>query len=453
MTDAVAAKPVTFAHRVEFALYRGLERLLAEAPLDVVAVAGETLGRLARRLSPKHRRLATRNLRIATANHPTDEAAIAALVSETFRRAGANLLASLRTAVMTPEEIEPYLEVEGQAHLHPNGSGTVIVCAHMGNWEMLAQAYRYLGDDVHGGTLYRPLANPLIDQMVRTRRRNQGAEVFSKFDGFHAPAATLRDGSVVAVLSDQRAGGHGELVPFFGRLSSCSPLPSLLARRARARMVILSISSISGGWRMRIRPVRAKADTAEVMDELETAMRDSLSDVFWFHDRWRVDAVRPLHFYTKGLPTEPAKLATVPTRALVTLPPGDPSAVETLVRLLEIRPDARLDVLDDGRLPELPHDDRIARVEWDPDCPPEHLPAVLRRSDESQPAPLDFALLLDGHRDLARAARKFGLRAVIGVGSPGKPWTRAFERPTHEAGWRWLADELLRKTPPPANPS
>jgi hypothetical protein len=199
--------------------------------------------------------------------------------------------------------------------------------------------------------------------------------------------------------------------------------------------------------------VPKKADTGEIMDQLATAMRDSLTDVFWFHDRWRVDAVRPLHFYTKESPTEPAKLAPVPTRVLVSLPPDAPEAVETLRRLLELRPDARLDVLDDGHLPELPHDDRIARVEWDPGCPPEHLPAVLRRSDESQPAPLDFALLLDGHRDLARAARKFGLRAVVGVGTPGKPWTRAFGRPTHAAGWRWLADELLRKTPPPSDPS
>ncbi|MFD0895591.1 hypothetical protein KBB96_19335 [Luteolibacter ambystomatis] len=440
------SKRPSLAHRVEYALYRWMEGVLGQIPLDVVTIAGEVLAGGVRMVSSKHRKLVMRNLRIATAaDKPTAEDH-ERLMRDTFRRAGRNLLGSLRSALMEPEELGPYLRVEGAHHLADRaaaGLGTVLSWSHMGNWEMLAQAHSYLGNYTSGGPIYRPLENPLLDALTVDRRTAQGASVFSKHDGFNGPAKTIREGGLVTVMSDQRAGGHGELCPFFGRLSSCTPLPSLLARRAKSRIVTLSISSSNDGtWVMRLRSLPDKVDTTELMAHLETAMRDSITDVFWFHDRWRVDRTRPLSFYTKQSPTEPSKEASVPTRLVATLPANAPESVAALERILEIRPDARIDVLDDGHLPSLPDDDRIQRVWWDPHCPPEHLPGVLQRSDGNHPAPLDFALVLDGHRDLAKAARRFGLRSVIGCGGNGKPFTRSFPRPTDAEGWRELADAL-----------
>jgi hypothetical protein len=199
-------------------------------------------------------------------------------------------------------------------------------------------------------------------------------------------------------------------------------------------------------WRLRVRPVPAGARTPEVLRHLETAMRDQLTDVFWFHDRWRIDRTRPLSFYTKESPTEPARLATVPTRLIATLPSGNSDSVETLRRILEIRPDARIDVLDPGDLPALPDDERIVRIPWDREAPPEHLDGLLKRIDESHPAPLDFALLLDGNPELAKASKALGLRSIIGCQVTGKPWTRTFPSPHDAAGWRELA-EALAATP------
>ncbi|BCU77167.1 hypothetical protein [Luteolibacter sp. LG18] len=445
MTES--AKRPSLAHRVEYALYLRMEGLLGQIPLDVVTILGEVLATGVRLVSRKHRQLVTRNLRIATAADRPAEAERERMVRDTFRRAGRNLLGSLRSAMMTPEELFPYLRVRGVHHLADRASaglGTVLSWAHMGNWEMLAQAHSHLGRYRSGGPIYRPLENPLLDALTVERRTNQGAAVFSKHDGFMGPAKVVREGGLVTVMSDQRAGGHGELCPFFGRLSSCTPLPSLLARRARSRIVTLSIVSADDGtWTMTLRPVPEQVGTAELMQHLETAMRDQITDVFWFHDRWRVDRTRPLSFYTKASPTEPAQAATVPTRLLATLPADAPEAIAALTRILEVRPDARIDVLDDGNLPPLPEDDRIQRVWWASDAPPEHYPGVLERSDGNHPAPLDFALLLDGNRALAKAARRFGLRSVIGCGPNGKPFTRSFPRPTGEAGWRELADALV----------
>lgn len=448
MSDDVAEKPrPTLAHRLEFALFRAVEGLLGLASLETSAKVGEMLGLAVWALSAKHRRLVTRNLRIATAAEAPDEVAVQAMVRETFRRAGANMLGSQRAATLPTEVLREHIEFEGMEHvLDPvgKGRGVVLVWSHMGNWEVLAQLIREVGEGIQGGPIYRPLENPLLDELTVGRRTQQGAVLFNKHDGFLGPAALLRQGGVVTVMTDQRAGGHGELCPFFGRLSSCTPLPALLARRTGSAMVTLSITSVSTGhWRLKVRPVPEKAKTAEVLRHLEIAMRDQLTDVFWFHDRWRVDTMLPLGFYTKESPAEPAHAATVATRLVVTLPPGQAAALEILPAILEMRSDARIDVLDPGDLPALPDDPRICRFPWDRSTPDNHLEGMLQRCDASHPVPLDFVLLLDGDKDLAKAAKRMGLRSIIGVGTSGKPWTRSFPIPADAAGWRELAVNLV----------
>jgi Kdo2-lipid IVA lauroyltransferase/acyltransferase len=450
MIEDEFTKAPTLSHRLEYVVYRGFEGFLSLLPLDLVSRFGAGLGLIAWAVSGKHRRLVTRNLRIATAVMAPTPAELQRMVRETFLKAGSNLLSSLRAALMTPGNLRKALEFSGLEHIRtPTGSGrgVALVWSHMGNWEMLAQIFPVLGEHVHGGPIYRPLENPLLDRLTVERRTQQGAVVFNKHDGFNGPAGLLRSGGVVSIMTDQRAGGHGELCPFFGRLSSCTPLPALLARRTRAAMVTLSITSLQPGrWRIRIRPVPDGARTPEILVQLETAMRDQLTDVFWFHDRWRIDKTRPLSFYTKQSPTESARLATVPTRLLATLPPGNADSAETLRRILELRPDARIDVLDPGDLPPLPEDRRIVRIPWDRSAPPEHLDSLLKRIDESHPAPLDFALLLDGNSELAKAAKSLGLRSIIGCQVTGKPWTRSFPTPHDLTGWRELA-EALAATP------
>ncbi len=437
----------TMAHRVEYALFRAAEGVLGLFPLAAAAKAGELLGLTAWALSRKHRRLVERNLRIATAAEAPDREKLGLMVRETFRRAGGNLLGSQRAATLPPEKLRAHIDYEGMEHiLKPagEGRGVVLVWSHMGNWEVLAQLIREVGGDIEGGPIYRPLENPLLDELTVKRRTRQGAVLFNKHDGFLGPVALLRRGGVVTVMTDQRAGGHGELCPFFGRLSSCTPLPALLARRTGSAMVTLSISSTATGrWRLKVRPVPEKAKTAEVLRHLETAMRDSLEDVFWFHDRWRVDKMLPLGFYTKEAPADAARGATMPTRCLATLPAGKPEAAETLRALLELRPDLRIDLADRGDLPPLPDDPRIVRHDFPRAAAAEEALHFLNRCDAAHPVPLDFALLLDGDAALAAAAGTAGLRAIIGAGTEGKAFTRSFPLPGSTEGWREIAVKLV----------
>lgn len=428
------------SHRLEYAAYRMVEEILKRFPLEISDAKGQALGALAWALSGKHRRLVTRNLRIATAGWTGPQPDIPKLVWKTFLRAGANMLCSLAVGVKDPKLVRSRIQFDGLEHLLGplrRGQGVALVWSHMGNWEVLAQLISEVGETVRGGPIYRPLSNPLLDEMTVQRRTQEGAVVFNKHDGFFGPANLLKEGGVVTIMGDQRAGGHGEVCSFFGKLSSCTPLPALLARRAKAAMVTLSITSTGpGGWRLNVRPLPPKVSTAEIMHHLQTAMMDGITEVFWFHDRWRVDRTRPLSFYTRYDAEAPGQ-ANVPTRLLIEAPAGQESMCAE--SFLKARADLHLDMI----LPEKSRwhsqSPRVAIHYRDPNLPPARF---LEAVDRTHRAPLDAALIFGPSTDLAAACRKEGIRAIIGCHGGKKPWTRHFPCPASPQDWEAMVAEL-----------
>jgi KDO2-lipid IV(A) lauroyltransferase len=438
--DADLPSPPKFSHRLEYAAYRLLESVLGWFPLEVVDATGQALGALAWAGSEKHRRLVTRNLRIATAGWKSPQPDIQALVWKTFLRAGANMLCSLAVGVTNPKTVRHHVHFDGLEHLLGplrRGQGVTLVWSHMGNWEVLAQLIREVGETVRGGPIYRPLSNPLLDELTVQRRTQEGAVLFNKHDGFFGPANLLKEGGVVTIMGDQRAGGHGEICTFFGKLSSCTPLPSLLARRAKAAMITLSIVETGlARWQLTVRPVPPRSATAEIMHHLEHAMMGGLTDVFWFHDRWRVDRTRPLSFYTRYDPTVAAE-ATVPCRLLVETPPGQESALTDA--LLTARADAFLDVVLDEKNPWTTASPRVQIHRRDPNFPATRF---FNQIDRSHRAPIDAALLFGSSGELAGVCRKEGIRSIVGCSGAKKPWTRHFPCPSSAEGWGELVAAL-----------
>jgi KDO2-lipid IV(A) lauroyltransferase len=157
----------------------------------------------------------------------------------------------------------------------------------MGNWELLSRMVHFFPAGSKAGAMYRHLNNIPLDRRTRKRREADGTKMFSKNEGFHQVTGFLREGGIVGILADQRTGRHGDLVPFFGRLTRSSPLPSLLARRSKSQLLALSLVTESPGkWRAEFLPVNA-ATTADCMETLEQTIRRSPIDVFWLQERWK----------------------------------------------------------------------------------------------------------------------------------------------------------------------
>ncbi len=290
----------SLSHWLQYAAFRSAEFVLKLLPLGAVARLGRFLGAVAYPFAGKYRRLALDNLRLAFGDE-LDEAARRALAREHFRRLGANLLSGFKLPLMPESEVAARVQIEGIEHIRAadaDGRNIVYAVCHLSCWELLTQAPSLFTFGRKPGSIYQPLANPLLNQLVLRRRRKLGYRLFDRSEGFTEPMKFVRDGGVLGILVDQHAGDHGVWCPFFGRLASTTPLPALIARRSDALLIpFLLLDRAPGQWTMRVLPpVCGQRDekfpgveqvTARLNLVVENAIRAHPADWFWVHNRWK----------------------------------------------------------------------------------------------------------------------------------------------------------------------
>ena len=400
--------------RFEFAAYRSIEILLHRLSLPQVHALGSTLGRLLHRFSSARRHIVLRNLRIAFGDSRSlDE--LRQLTREVFARNGANLFCSLRTPGISDEELEEMLEIRNLdmlLRLIAQGKGVILLSPHMGNWELLAQLIHWLPEGAELGTHYRPLNNPYVNALVEGHRTARGTQLFAKKDSPHTMAAFLRSGATLGILADQRAGTIGHCCSYHGRVTTCSPLPELLARRTGASVVSISLESLTPGkWRCTFHHV-PEARTPACMAAMEEATGASPSDVFWFQARWRVRRVAP--FSLPGRPYKGLDPATFrkPVRLLLWLASAETSLPEMPA---ERRANLQLEVVyPEGHPPPTVPDLPWFRT-WaiDPNLQPEQLARLLGTIDETDIYPVDRVVLTRPIPEVQRASERTGLAHCV----------------------------------------
>ena len=401
-------KPKTLRWRLECLGHSMIEGLAALLPGPWVFRLGEWLGGVAWHLLRKRRTIVIRNLRIAFSGEK-DLTEIHRLARDSFRRSGANLVSVSHTARLRPEQLREVLRVENLELLEDaqaRGKGVVLLLAHMGNWELLSRIVHLFPPGSKCGAFYRPLNNPLLDARVLARRQADGTRMFSKRDPFHEVTKFLREGGIVGILADQRVGMQGEVVSFFGRLTRATPLPSLLARRAKAEVLSLTlVTEAPGKWKAVLHAVESPPTTAHSMAALEKGMKASPADVFWLQERWKV-SVKPNRPFTKWLPPD-VPPGEAPHRILLWLPGVDASWTLPVEWL---HPDAIHEVaLDSTQSPPpwLPEGSRIHRIGT------EQSADLIRGIDAGHNLPIDFILAAPGARNPPDGTSSGGIPVVV----------------------------------------
>ncbi len=294
------SKSPTLSHRLEYCAYRAFEWVLGLMSLETVFRLGELTGRIVHRFNKKRRNQVIRNLRFAFGDEKP-QAEIEQLAAEVFERTGANFLTSLKIPFLSDEETLRRLHFEGLNDIMKATAegGIVMVSPHMGNWELLAQAIFLAEGKFKVGTHYRPLNNALINAVVERRRKRRGLELFAKRTSTHRLISFVREGGAMGVLADQRVGERGAACLFFGRPTTCSPLPHLIAKRGKGQLISLSCETVgTARWKITFRLIPTITAQA-CADSIEQDWRRSPVDVFWFEDRWRIRGKAPLAFLKK----------------------------------------------------------------------------------------------------------------------------------------------------------
>jgi lipopolysaccharide heptosyltransferase II len=348
-----------------FLLYRIFAGAIALLPLPLGFLLGRALGWLAYYLARPYRRLVLRNLGIAYSGEKTP-AEMRRLAREHFGVMGANLFASFKLATMSAAAVAARVKIENMEALHKAaepGRGVVLILAHLGNWELLAQIVPHGPPGRRVGTVYQPLGNRYFDQHIKEVRARDGLVTFDRRRGFREPITFLREGGVACVLVDQHAGDGGIWTPLFGRLASTSPLAATMAARTGAPLVAAAVYTTGiARWRLVITDAlpRETSDpdqlTAGINLALEKEIRVSPADWFWVHDRWKIpEPDFLLAHYKRGVTLPPGVSASSlkPFRILVrsTNWLGDAVMSAPAVRAIKAgRPDAHVTVLAPAKL-------------------------------------------------------------------------------------------------------
>lgn len=309
-----------------YLVYRAGTGLLALLPLPVLFGIGQIAGAVAWLVLPQYRKLALRNVGIALGDELGGKE-LRLIVRRHFRQLGANLLCSLKFNRMPMEKILERIRLENFDHVENcfrQKQPFVLFLSHIGSWEFCTRLFPHFSQGQRTATVYQRLPNRHIDRHVREARSRFGLEVFERSEGFGKAIELLRSGGGIGILMDQHAGDGGLWTPFFGRLASTTPLPALLARRARAKLIGFAVHTDGfARWRaVAEKPIEALGESIEQLtavgnEILQKQIRRAPADWFWVHNRWKTP--RPnflLSKYKRGV-FVPGGIELKPFRILI----------------------------------------------------------------------------------------------------------------------------------------
>lgn len=339
-----------------YLFYRIGTGLFGLLPLPLAFAVGQVAGVIAWLVLPQYRKLALRNVRIAFADE-LSEKQMRRIVCRHFQQLGANLLCSVKFPRMPTEKILERVRLEHFEHIEHcflEKKPFVLFLSHIGSWEFCTRLFPHFSRGQRSATIYQRIRNPHIDRHVREERSRFGLEVFERSEGFGKAIELLRSGGGVGILMDQHAGDGGLWTPFFGRLASTTPLPALLARRTRAKLLGFAIHTDGfARWRaVAGPPIDGSSASIEQLtacgnEILEKQVRRTPEDWFWVHNRWKTP--RPnflLARYKRGV-FLPNGIELKPFRILIRSSNWLGDAVMSVPAIKTIkngRPDARVSI-------------------------------------------------------------------------------------------------------------
>ena len=206
--------------------------------------------------------------------------------------------------------------------------------------------------------IYRPHKHPKVDALIKNHRERGGFELVSRKEGIKALGNVLRNGGMGALLFDQNTRDQGSLVSFFGRVTSATDLPGLLAKKYQP-ILLMALPRRVGFWqaRLEVEEILCRLEPAEVtlainhwLEEKLKSSDDYLVDWLWSHNRWKI-LFRPFERLGMNHRKKITDFSTFPVRktriALLhqEIQSEQILALEFLEKLRASRPDAEITLI------------------------------------------------------------------------------------------------------------
>lgn len=257
---------------------------------------GAGLGCIAHRFAKRRKAIVLANLKLV---HPelSDEE-ITSLSKKVFRYSFANLASVLNTGFISPERFKKIASISGTEHFKniAQNKGFILLIFHMGNWEILSRSNLLVDYQKPFGSIFRPLNNQLISDYITRNRKRDGCQLFPRKRRLIEASKFVRDGGVLGILGDQFSGNAGVKLLLFGKETSITPLPAILAQKYDCPIIPVTVQTIAPGkWHIEIKaPISidknlSKSEaTKQIIPQMEAIMKQYSPDIFWLHDLWKL---------------------------------------------------------------------------------------------------------------------------------------------------------------------
>ncbi len=268
-------------------------------PLAVRKIFFESLFKLFYHLTMKHRLIALHNLRCAFPEKDIEE--LIKIAKGVYRNMAIMAAEFFTLPSINRQNVHQWVELEGREHFEKGivqGKGLFFFVAHFGNWELMSFVTPLLLKPLH--IIYRPLDNPLLDNMIQYLRTFHGNAMIPKGGTGKQIRELLKENRFIGVMSDQNvATREGVFVNFFGRPACTGVGLAALALKAEAPVLPgFMVRQKSGKYKLVLKPLVEISRTGDHERDLlentqrltkivEEAARQYPDQWLWIHQRWK----------------------------------------------------------------------------------------------------------------------------------------------------------------------
>ena len=191
-------------------------KVVGRLPRSAARATGAMVARTLLTLTPKLRKTAEFNLRLAFPEW--DDTRRHSAIRGMTRSLGWMAAEFAHLPRYTRKNIEEVIVLDGQENFlegQRRGKGVLFLTAHMGAWELSSYAHALYGYPLH--YMARPLDNRRLDALVNRYRGFSGNAPIFKNESARAMLKILREAGTIGILADQNTmPQEGVFVDFFG---------------------------------------------------------------------------------------------------------------------------------------------------------------------------------------------------------------------------------------------
>lgn len=292
----------SFFDYIVYLLACTLEGLIRLLPSSLAMGFGETIGKIFYLIDKRHRLVTHSNLKKALGQEKTPEE-LAKIAIGSFINLGLSLIEFCRfPSILTEENLHNFVEIEGFEHFKDaweQGRGILVITAHYGNWELIADTVAILG--YPSNIVIRPLDNPYVEKLVTNYRSHFGNKFIPKKKAIRKVLHCLKNGECTAMLIDQSTAPREAVkTTFFGHpcytvvspvmlalKTNCALIPVFIIRQEKNKHKLVFLPEVI--------PVRTddrqsdlQTNTQRLNDIIEDFVRRHPDHWLWMHRRWKV---------------------------------------------------------------------------------------------------------------------------------------------------------------------